>query len=269
MAVYSLANAGDWLLNMLTQRKYVEELSVLHPDVFLMSAGGNDLVGQNRVGAVVDPSGKSGEFFHNKFAMELIAKAKAKPVVPLDTRKFDDGIRFLSKDFFALLMFFHLQYYFLINDILGGGKFPGIKIITQGYDYLIPQHDGGWGLNLFRWYKPFIRMFLGNGRWLKTPLQMRGILDPENQENIVYAMIYLFNEMMIKTGDVFCQMPGLEKSVFHVDSRGSLGRKGWTDELHALPEHFRNTGKTFIDCINGLPSVHGQIYVVHQMHPSS
>src|SRR5476651_356944 len=65
MAVYSLANAGDWLLNMLHQRKYVEELSVLHPDVFLMSAGGNDLVGQSRIGAIVNPTGQSDEFTHS------------------------------------------------------------------------------------------------------------------------------------------------------------------------------------------------------------
>ncbi|HZY39737.1 MAG TPA: hypothetical protein VFE53_23945 [Mucilaginibacter sp.] len=267
MAVYSLANAGDWLLNMLHQRKYVEDLSVLHPEFFLMSAGGNDLVGKSRIGAIVDPSGHSGEFDHNEFAKQLMVKVRTNPVVPLDEPKFEDGLKYLSKDFYALLMFFHLQYYFLMNGILNGGKFPGIKIITQGYDFAIPQHNGGWRFNPLHWFKPFIRMFLGNGTWLKTPLQMRGILDPATQENIVYAMIYLFNEMMIKTGSLFCEMKGLEKSVFHVDSRGSAGRNGWTDELHLLPEHFKNTGMTFIDCINGVPSKNGQVYVVNQMHP--
>ena len=269
MAVYSLANAGDWLLNMLQQRKYVEELSVLHPDFFLMSAGGNDMVGQSRLGAVVDPSGHSGEFAENALAKLLIAgvEANSNPPVPLCREKFDKGLKYLSKDFYALLLFLHLQYYFLMNEILNGGKFPGIKIITQGYDYPIPQHDGGWGWNPLHWFKPFIRMLLGNGAWLKTPLQMRGILDDKTQENIVYTMIYLFNEMMIYTGGLFCKMPGLEKSVFHVDSRGSAGPLGWTDELHLLPEHFKNTGKTFIDCINGLPSPDEQVYVVKKMHP--
>ena len=54
-AVWSLASGGDWLLNMLSARQYVEELSVLHPDVFLISGGGNDLVGSSRLAAVVEP----------------------------------------------------------------------------------------------------------------------------------------------------------------------------------------------------------------------
>ena len=45
LAVYSIASGGDWLLNMLHAREYVEELSVSHPDWFLISGGGNDLVG--------------------------------------------------------------------------------------------------------------------------------------------------------------------------------------------------------------------------------
>jgi hypothetical protein len=273
-AVYSLASGGDWLLNMLSQRVYVEELSVLRPDVFLISGGGNDLVGKSRIAAIVDPGGGSGEFGYNEFCAKLIDKVKLKPIVPLNQAKFDDGLRFLSKDFYALLMFFHLQYYYLINGILTGntkdpenGKFPGIQIITQGYDYALPSHQLDFGWNPLRWYKPFIRMFLGHGSWLKTPLQMRGILDMEQQENIVYAMIYLFNEMMIKTGDLFCQIPGLERSVYHVDSRGAIGKEGWTDELHPLPENFKRIGYTFIDCINRVKNDHGQVYVVNEFYP--
>lgn len=275
LAVYSLASGGDWLLNILNSRKYVEELSVMHPDVFLISAGGNDLVGRSRIGAIVDPSGSSEEFEHNPWVQQLIKKATAHPIVPLDKTRFAKGLGYLSKDFYALLMFFHLQYYFLMNGILTGGsgdpangKFPGITIITQGYDYALPSHRLDFGLNPLRWYRPFIRMFLGHGSWLKTPMQLRGILDPEIQRDIVYTMIFLFNEMMICTGDLFCKMPGVGNKVFHVDSRGSVGENGWTDELHPLPKHFRMTGRTFIDCINAKPSPHGQVYVVNQLHPS-
>jgi hypothetical protein len=167
-------------------------------------------------------------------------------------------------------MFFYLQYFYLINGILTGGtndashgKFPDIQIITQGYDYPLPSHKLAFGLNPLKWYRPFIRMFLGHGTWLKTPMQTRGILDQQNQKDIVYAMIYLFNEMMICTGDIFeKRIPGLAGRVFHVDSRGSVGDDGWTDELHALPQHFRQTGLTFVDCINGVPSKRGQVYLV-------
>lgn len=273
-AVYSLASGGDWLLNMLSQRVYVEELSILHPDVFLISGGGNDLVGKSRVAAIVDPNGDSCEFGQNEFCKHLIEKVKLKPIVALDLQRFEDGLRYLSKDFYALLMFFHLQYYYLINGILTGntkdpakGKFPGIQIITQGYDYVHPSHDLGFGWNPLRWYKPFVRMFLGHGSWLKTPLQMRGINSQPQQENIVYTMIYLFNEMMIRTGDLFCQIPGLENSVYHVDSRGAMGKNGWTDELHPLPQNFKRTGQTFTDCINRVENKHGQVYVVNEFYP--
>jgi hypothetical protein len=267
--VYSLAEGGDWLLNMLSARKYVEQLSVIQPDVFLISAGGNDLVGRNRLAAMVSTDDATAEYEANDWAKGLIEKAKnrVKPIAIYEKDRFENGIKYIAKDFYALLMFFHLQYYFMISGILLGGKFPDIRIMTQGYDYAIPNRDKKFGLNPLRWYRPFIRMFLGHGGWLKTPLQLRGIQNEKNQADIVYAMIYLFNEMMIFTGDLFCQMPDMGERVFHIDSRGSIGADGWSDELHPLPKHFKNTGRTFVDCIRKRPSDHAQVYVVKDLNP--
>ncbi|HEY9005443.1 MAG TPA: hypothetical protein VIM75_04870 [Ohtaekwangia sp.] len=267
-ALYSLAAGGDWFLNMLTGRQYVEELSLLHPDVFLISGGGNDLVGSRRLAAIVDPSGKSNHFSHSEWAKDIIEKAKAreqqKPYTPLDQTRFDNGCKYLSKDFFALLMFFHLQYYFLIDGIVGDDKkltkFPGIKIITQGYDYARPSYKKRFGLNPFLWYIPFIRTFLGHGGWLKTPLLMRGITDDDAQKDILYAMIYMFNEMMIDIGDFFKRRG--QDQVFHIDSRGTLGEDGWTDELHAKPGHQMKIAEVFIKCIQAKDTSYGNVYVV-------
>jgi len=277
MAVYSLAEGGDWLLNMLSARKYVEQLSVIHPDVFLISAGGNDLVGRSRLAAMVQPEPTSQEQEHSEWAKLLIsiARNRSVPIAEYKSERFERGIKYISKDFYALLMFFHLQYYFLINGILRGGnddakagKFPGMQIITQGYDYAIPNDQKKWGFNPLRWYRPVIRTFLGHGSWLKTPLELRGIYDQAVQSDIIYAMIYLFNEMMIYTGDIFCQIPGLENRVFHIDSRGSVGQDGWSDELHPLPAYFKQTAQAFIDCINQTGSAHGQVYVVKPLKPN-
>jgi hypothetical protein len=252
LAVYSLASGGDWLLNMLSARRYIEQLSTIHPDVFIISGGGNDLVGGNRIAAMVTPAGKSSAFFDCDWAMKLMQKTSA----PIDPERFSAGMKYISNDFFALLMFFHLQYYHIFNGILTGGsgnpkktKFPGIKIITQGYDYVIPSRDKGFGLNPLKWYKPFARMFLGHGSWLKTPMDIRGISCQEHQRDAVYAMIYLFNEMMIETGEVFEKMAGY-KCVFHIDSRGAVGENGWTDELHPLPGQFKKIAAAFVRCIN-------------------
>ncbi|GAA3989859.1 hypothetical protein GCM10022210_49050 [Mucilaginibacter dorajii] len=272
MAVYSLASGGDWLLNMLNARNYVEQLSVIRPDVFLISAGGNDLVGSRRLAAIVDPTGASIAYQNNLWAQKLITKAE-KNIVPLDPEKFRDGLKYLSRDFFALLMFFHLQYYFLIRGILTGGvkdgepKFPGIRIITQGYDFAIPSYDKRWGIKPWLWYVPLIRSFAGHGTWLKTPLQIRGINKPETQENVVYAMIYLFNEMMIEMGTIFEEDDKIKGRVFHIDSRDSLGKDGWTDELHPKPNHFMNTGHCFVKCINGEAVTYGNVYVVKSIFP--
>jgi hypothetical protein len=91
------------------------------------------------------------------------------------------------------------------------------------------------------------------------PLDLSGISDETEQRDVVYAMIYLFNEMMIETGELFRDIVGYN-CVFHIDSRGSVGDKGWTNELHPLPEKFRNTSNAFIDCINGIPSPNGLVY---------
>lgn len=274
LAVYSLAAGGDWLFNILNMRQYIEELSVINPDVFVISAGGNDLLSSNRLAAIVEPGGHSAGFIKNEWAMDLMRKARERKSIPLDEDRFKEGCSYLSKEFYALLMFFHLQYYFMINGILTAGtgdtsrgKFPGIRIITQGYDYAIPSYAKGFGLNPLHWYIPVIRMFFGHGTWLKTPLQLRGIHKESHQRSIIYAMIYLFNEMMIGTGELFCLGKEGVKPVFHIDSRGAAGDQGWTDELHPLPSHFRQISRSFIECINGKPSPFGQVYVVNRNTP--
>ncbi len=271
LAVYSIASGGDWLLNMLNGREYIEELSVLHPDWFLISGGGNDLVGSRRLATILDPTGKSEEYKSNPWAMNLIDKAEKKEIPLKDY--FDEGLKYLSKDFFALLMFFHLQYYYLLDGILRGGekepKFGQIKIITQGYDYPLPSFKTtpwNW-IHPIKWYVAFIRTFLGHGGWLKSPMQIRGVNDEKIQQRILYSMIYLFNEMMIEMGTIMNK--GRETPrVFHIDSRESVKENGWADELHPRPKYFIKTGETFINCIkqNREPT-YGSVYVVKKCHP--
>ena len=270
LAVYSIASGGDWLLNMLKGREYVEELSIAHPDWFLISGGGNDLVGARRLATILQPDGGSVEFQKSEWAQHLIDIAEKKEIPLKDD--FFDGLQFLSKDFYALLMFFHLQYYFLFRGILKGGsdskpKFDGIRIITQGYDYPIPSFNIRLGLNPIQWYVPFIRKFLGHGGWLKGPLQIRGINDSTDQQKVLYSMIYLFNEMMIEMGGIFNEtLP--ESRVFHIDSRDSVGKNGCADELHPRPIHFIKTGQTFIDCIKQEKEpAYGAVYVVKKCNP--
>ncbi len=52
--LYSIAAAGDWLTNIIYEGKYVEELSLVEPDVFLISGGGNDFCGSNRLSFMIN-----------------------------------------------------------------------------------------------------------------------------------------------------------------------------------------------------------------------
>ena len=52
-AISSLAYGGDWISNILYEQQYIEKLSLIKPDVFLISGGGNDIVGGHRLAQLV------------------------------------------------------------------------------------------------------------------------------------------------------------------------------------------------------------------------
>ena len=47
--IYTLAYGGDWLANYIKEQKYLKKLLKEKPHVFLLSGGGNDLVGDARL----------------------------------------------------------------------------------------------------------------------------------------------------------------------------------------------------------------------------
>ncbi|MEO0334157.1 MAG: hypothetical protein AAF223_21220, partial [Bacteroidota bacterium] len=52
--IYSIARGGDFLTNMLEEREYITELSLIRPEIFLLSAGGIELVNGRRVALMLD-----------------------------------------------------------------------------------------------------------------------------------------------------------------------------------------------------------------------
>ena len=52
--LYSVAAAGDWIANMIYEGKYIEELSMIEPDAFMISGGGNDFVGSYRLSFMIN-----------------------------------------------------------------------------------------------------------------------------------------------------------------------------------------------------------------------
>ncbi len=229
-AINSLAYGGDWISNILYEQQYIEKLSLIKPDIFLISGGGNDIVGGSRLAQLVHPR-KVIESPHN-----------------LDLSTIDGKIEFsqmsFNSEFYALLKLFKLQYKLLFKSIeQRTDKFKNVRIITQGYDYAVPSSKLGFGLNIFQIARPITNYFSGNGKWLNTPLLLRGYTKEQERSAIIYGMIEFFNEMMIEVGSEY-------ENVFHIDSRGAVDtQNGWYNELHPKSHEFKKIASVFEKCI--------------------
>ncbi len=111
-AIYGLSEAGDLLSNIVREDEISEAIEEQNPDVFLISAGGNDMVGNDRLATMVhvfDDDREAINYPNVKFT------------------EFLDGLEHLYRKLF--------------NRILSNK--PHLKIIFHGYDNVIPQ-NGSW-----------------------------------------------------------------------------------------------------------------------------
>ncbi len=229
-AINSLAFGGDWISNILYEQQYIEKLSLLKPDVFLISGGGNDIVGGYRL------------------AQLLNKRTEINIPNHVDLHSSEGKIEFsnlcFNNEFHTLLKIFKLQYHLLFKSIeLKTEKFKNLKIITQGYDYAIPSSKAGFGFNIKLILKPITNRFIGNGKWLNTPLLMRGYTNSSERIAIIYGMIEFFNESLIEVGEEY-------NNVYHIDSRGLVDpKKGWYNELHPKSHEFKKIASVFEKCI--------------------
>ena len=201
-ALYSLAAGGDWLSNILREQEYIEELSLLQPDIFLIGGGGNDLLGNHRLA----------QLLHKKQAEGRTSAS------------------FFTPEFSRLMNLLKQQYTTLLDQIASSPRFQNMKIITHGYDYPIPSRKRG--------LHP-IKRFMGNGKWLKEPLELRGYYQQEEQNEVMKQVINSFNEMLM-------ELTRERKNVAHIDLRGTLRKPGdWFDELHPRSKKFKEIANIF------------------------
>ncbi len=268
-AIYSSAAAGDWLTNIVHEGKYLTEISVIQPDIIILSGGGNDIIGGKKLSMMIDgvtgplkpklqqlknSSGEEIKDFLNQdeYFSKIMTTDRLKD--ENECRKFVDGAMCLSNDFLSLVWAFELQYKYVISNILK--KHQTTKILIQGYDYCIPTKKRG---GLFRLKKWFFNTIQNNGRWMYDALLYRGISDPKTQENIMFAFIYLFNEMLARVANSNISIgktigPNGEEinstgNVYHIDCRGTARKKDWFDEMHLNSKTFGKVAQTFFKCI--------------------
>ena len=111
-AIYGLSEAGDLLSNIIREDEISEAIDRENPDVFLISGGGNDMVGDGRAATLV-----------HKFS------ANRKPE------------NYPNDNFDVFLEELERLYRGLFSRLLANR--PHLKIICHGYDNVIPQ-NGPW-----------------------------------------------------------------------------------------------------------------------------
>ena len=108
-AIYSMAFGGDWLANIMYQGEYIEGLPVHTPDAFLISGGGNDMVGGNRLTTMlVNPVREKNKLVAP--SNNYIDFVKSTITSPAEADEILEGKRFLTGEFTSFINVIRLQY---------------------------------------------------------------------------------------------------------------------------------------------------------------
>ncbi len=233
--IYSEAYGGDWITNIIYEGQYVETLTTHLPDVFLVSGGGNDLVGNSRMAIMVDKNPNQQSKHTDMTLSHLINKEEKKLILSAQP--------YITKDLYAFIWTMKAQYTLLFKGLYENtNKFENMITITQGYAYPYPKKN-----NNYSWkypLQPIINSFVNTGQWLFRPLMIRGILDPELQRAIVMTFIYEFNEMLQDVANNF-------QKVHHIDCRDiPKSQDDWYDELHLKSHKFKEIAIRYKELID-------------------
>ena len=111
-AIFGLSEAGDLLSNIIAEDELTEAIERENPDVFLISGGGNDMVGNERMATLVHEfaAGRKAEDYPNEQFADFLA-----------------NLGDLYRGLFTRLL----------------QRFPHLKIVCHGYDNAIPA-KGDW-----------------------------------------------------------------------------------------------------------------------------
>lgn len=222
--IYTDAYGGDWITNILYEGQYIEALTTHLPNVFLVSGGGNDLVGNSRMAVMVSRNPDQ----RPKHTAETLAGVSDAEV----KRRLLDAQPYITKEFYAFIWTMKAQYTILFKGIYENTrKFRDMITIMHGYAYPYPKKGKSYSLRYP--LKPVANALMKSGQWLFRPLMLRGILDAELQRSIVMAFIYEFNEMLIDVAANF-------ENVHHIDFRDiPKKRSDWYDEIHLTSHKYQ------------------------------
>ena len=189
----SIAQPGAELEGMVEPRNRRQWVLATNPDwlddqkydVVLISGGGNDVVGDELPSLLFERS---------------------------DTRKGKDQVKKSALETAFRIMHSHLD---SIRNTVDQRIGTGTPILMHGYDYAQPSGRA------FEMLGGLITV----GPWIKHSLVFKGVVDDDEQREIVNFLIDQFNEFLGKRETDIAD--------FHyLDVRGTLDANDWADELH-------------------------------------
>jgi hypothetical protein len=232
--IYSDAYGGDWITNIIYEGQYIEAISTHCPDVFLISGGGNDLVGNNRLAIMVNANqNQTPKYSQNNPLQDPTLSEKEKNMIMR-------AQPYITKEFYAFLLVMKIQYTLLFKNLYSNrSKHKNMISITQGYAYPYPKQgsDFSWRYPL----QPLVNRFIDSGKWLFRPLMIKGIINPELQQSIVGTFLYEFNALLMDLANS-PEFPNL----YHIDCRSVATKPtDWHDELHLKSHVYKKVALLF------------------------
>ncbi len=221
-AVKTLSAGGDWLASIAHQDEHLAALAEVKPNVLLLSGGGNDLVGGGRISDMVSTVMPLAEDARRSRLLSLRQNTSS----ALDQTRYRNGLRFVRPEFLDFLNQYFLVYFHLVWHLHQDATLDDLLIIVQGYDYVLPNNQPKGRL-----LRRLINRAVGNGKWLYEPLHAAGINNDEDKRDVMYVLIYEFNEML----STLANYSGFQR-LFHLDVRGFAVEDDWYDELHLITD---------------------------------
>ncbi len=193
-AIRSLGAGGDVLRNMFHQKEYMKALEKEDAKILLLSGGGNDFF----------------EVFPN-----MLQKSK--------TTSIDGWINANSLKTELTVM---KQYYDgLISETIA--RFPNLKILIHGYDYITPR---------------------SKGKWIGKPMVNIGLKKNTDRVALIKYVMDIFNREIEAIANTY------PANVIYINLRGTVpqNKNYWHDEIHPNDHGFEYIARKYEIILDGL-----------------
>lgn len=210
--VWSCGAAADTAENMIFDNpEYMKALDEQrnHVTAFLLSAAGNDVIGEDKGGVPVLKSLLHKNSDRLTTAWDLINKSAVERVL----NKLEDA------------------YLTVVRTVRADPDFQELPILIHGYDYARPFPDEAGD--------PRDPFWADKDAWLGKPMDEKKIHDPALRREIIEILIQELYDMLGRVADT-------DPHVHLVDLRGTLTKVGhWADEIHATSKDFKRVAAKF------------------------